>query len=125
MGYQTTLQKLIYQKDPKTGGLTTLAKNDTDAFIFRHIFDRTSQYCVICQDLLSFNVQRSITTYSGMAYIQANNLVSVTVDDSVIGKTRITSSLNIPRASTYAGGFALKDSYKIPRPCAFKSFNMT
>jgi hypothetical protein len=60
-----------------------------------------------------------------MAYIQASNLVSVTVDDSLIGKTRVTSTSNRPQASTYAGGFALKDSYKIPRPCAFKTFNMT
>lgn len=31
----------------------------------------------------------------------------------------------MPYASRYSGGFALLDSFKIPRPCAFKSFNLT
>ena len=35
------------------------------------------------------------------------------------------NSDHVPYASRYSGGFALLDSFKIPRPCAFKSFNMT
>lgn len=125
MGYQTTLQKLIYAKDPTTGALSTVAKTDTDAFVFRHIFDRTTQYCVFCQDILAANMQRRITTFSGMAYIQSNGLVNITYNDADINKTRLTSNMQVPYASKYAGGFTLLDSYKIPRPCAFKSFNMT
>jgi len=40
VGYQTRLQKLTVAKDMKTGGLSSNAKTDSDAFIFRHIFDR-------------------------------------------------------------------------------------
>jgi hypothetical protein len=56
VGYQTTLQKLIYQKDPKTGGLSNQPKTDTDAFIFRHIFDRSAEYCVITNSVLNSKV---------------------------------------------------------------------
>jgi hypothetical protein len=31
----------------------------------------------------------------------------------------------IPYTSRYSGSFALMDTMKIPRPCAYKSFNMT
>lgn len=40
VGFQTKLQKLIYTKDSKTGGLTTTTKTDLDAYIYRYIFDR-------------------------------------------------------------------------------------
>mgnify|MGYP003348517569 CR=1 FL=1 len=124
-GYQTTLQKLIYAKDMTTGALSTNAKTDTDAFVFRHIFDRKTQYCVFCADVLASTLQQRVSTYSGMSYIQTNNLVSVTFNDADIVKTRLTSTAQVPYASKYAGGFTLLDSYKVPRPCAFKSFNMT
>lgn len=31
----------------------------------------------------------------------------------------------MPYASRYSGGFSLLDSFKIPKPCAYKSYNMT
>ena len=31
----------------------------------------------------------------------------------------------IPYTSKYSGGFALLDTMKIPRPCAYKSYNLT
>ena len=31
----------------------------------------------------------------------------------------------IPYTSKYSGGFDLLDTMKIPRPCAYKSYNMT
>lgn len=42
-----------------------------------------------------------------------------------MAKTKYANDQHVPYASRYSGGFALLDSFKIPRPCAFKSFNMT
>lgn len=36
-----------------------------------------------------------------------------------------TQNYLIPYASKFSGGFPLLNSMKIPRPCAYKSYNMT
>ena len=67
VGYQTKLQKLIYTKDVKTGGLTTTAKTDLDAYIYRYIFDRQSDQCVYSTEVPAATTTRRITAYSGVA----------------------------------------------------------
>lgn len=47
MGYQTSLNKLIYAKDGKTGRPSNVEKTDYDAFVFRYIFDREDQQCLL------------------------------------------------------------------------------
>lgn len=124
IGYQTTQQKLIYTKDPKTGGLTTTTKTDLDAYIYRHIFDRNVATCVFTTDLKVNDVTRRITTYNGIA-IEQEGFKTMTTEDGSVEKFRYSETDHVPYASRYSGGFALLDSLKIPRPCAFKSFNMT
>jgi len=87
IGYQTSLQKLIYTKDPKTGGLTTTTKTDLDAFIYRYIFDRTTAQCVFSTDLKVNDVTRRITTYNGVS-VQAEGYATLTTDDTVVSMTR-------------------------------------
>jgi len=79
----------------------------------------------MCNDINPADLNRRVSIFSGMAYIENNNLVSFTDNDLKVPKTRLTQSFHVPYASKYSGGFSLLDSYKIPRPCAFKSFNMT
>lgn len=83
IGYQTNLQKLIYTKDPKTGGLTTTTKTDLDAYIYRHIFDRNVAPCVFTTDLKVNDVTRRITTYNGIAIAQEGFTTMTTEDGSV------------------------------------------
>jgi hypothetical protein len=52
-------------------------------------------------------------------------LALLETSDDKVAKTKLGNSDHVPYASRYSGGFALLDSFKIPRPCAFKSFNMT
>lgn len=126
IGYQTRLQKLIYAKDPKTGALTTnKAKTDLDAFIYRHIFDRQNQYCVFSKDVTPNEMERRIETYSGMSYIEQYGLVVKEESNEKVPKERLNQKFQVPYKSAFAGGFSLLDAYKIPRPCAYKSYNMT
>ena len=54
----------------------------------------------------------------------SQNLITTYTDDSDLNKIQ-TSNYFIPYASKFAGGFPLLDTMRIPRPCAFKSFNLT
>lgn len=53
-----------------------------------------------------------------------NNLFTLLEDDSDARKSR-KQEFFLPYSSRYSGGFALLDTMKIPRPCAYKSFNLT
>jgi hypothetical protein len=51
-------------------------------------------------------------------------MVTTTGNDAALVRTR-TQNYLIPYSSKFSGGFPLLGSYKIPRPCAYKSYNMT
>jgi hypothetical protein len=53
-----------------------------------------------------------------------NNLYRLYEDDNDARKSR-KQEYFVPYASRYSGGFALLDTMKVPRPCAYKSFNLT
>jgi hypothetical protein len=124
VGYQTRLQKLVYTKDSKTGGLTTTTKTDYDGFVFRHIFDRSLGYCALSFDVGTTTIQRKIVSFNGFS-AQQEGLAVLKSRDQDVKKTRLAQDAHVPYASRYSGGFALLDSFKIPRPCAYKSYNMT
>lgn len=56
--------------------------------------------------------------------IASNGIYSLFEDDTKVRKSR-KNEYFIPYASRYSGGFALLDTMKIPRPCAYKSLNLT
>lgn len=56
--------------------------------------------------------------------IASNGIYNLIDDDTKVRKSR-KNEYFIPYASRYSGGFALLDTMKIPRPCAYKSLNLT
>ena len=108
----------------KTGGLTTNAKTDLDGFMYRHVFGRSSYDCLYVNDVKKQDMQRRITTYNGPD-ITNKGFAKLTQTSTDLAMTQIPNNYHTPYASRYTGGFDLLDSFKIPRPCAFKSFNLT
>lgn len=54
----------------------------------------------------------------------SNKLITLYSSDKDLQRT-YTQSYFTPYTSKYSGGFALQDTMIIPRPCAFKSYNLT
>lgn len=79
---------MVYTKNALTGGLTTTQKTDTDAFVFRHIFDRPLGYCAFSMDLQTATVNRRITSYNGVS-AQQQGLTALYTKDSDVPKTRL------------------------------------
>lgn len=62
---------------------------------------------------------------SGQNYIEQQGLVTKVDRDDLLAKSDLGTTQHVGWASRYSGGFSLLDTFKIPRPCAFKSYNMT
>jgi hypothetical protein len=56
--------------------------------------------------------------------MDVSGLYTLFKDDETVRKSR-KSNYFIPYASRYSGSFALMDTMKIPRPCAYRSLNLT
>lgn len=53
-----------------------MAKTDFDAFIYRYIFDRVQDYCVINNIVQPNDIKNLQTMYTGSSYIFDNNLAT-------------------------------------------------
>ena len=112
---------------------------DYDAFVYKYLFNHDNSYNCIYESVVSprnfMSVQVPKNNTSGLAAynvyqifpqstIFSEKLITTYTDDSDLNKIQ-TSNYFIPYASKFAGGFPLLDTMRIPRPCAFKSFNLT
>jgi hypothetical protein len=61
---------------------------------------------------------------SSQSKIASTNMVTFYRDNSDLLRIQ-TQNYFIPYASKFSGNFPLLNGMKIPRPCAFKSYNMT
>lgn len=112
-GFQTRLQEL--EKDS--------ASPDFDTYVYKYLYDHSnSESCVYEQEISSSTVARQMDKLSSSS---ANSeLFVVQTDDSKVRKTFMQKQL-FAYSSRYSGDFNLMDTMKIPRACAFKSFNLT
>jgi len=106
--------------------LQTLKKNatspDYDAYVYKYRFG----YPNTCLRMFEGNaraLQRNADFTQGTE-VKSKNLYSFTVAYRAIPMSK-EDNYFIPYPSRYSGGFALLDSMKIPRPCAFASQNLT
>ena len=67
---------------------------------------------------------RAQITYYSAAAARQSQLMTMFERDSDVRKT-LMDDYFYPYSSRYSGGFTLLDTMIIPRPCAFKSFNLT
>ncbi len=66
----------------------------------------------------------SISTLIAQSTFYQKNLITLYSTDSDLQRTK-TQGYFTPYVSKYSGGFSLEDTIRIPRPCAFKSSNLT
>jgi hypothetical protein len=96
---------------------------DFDVFTFKFNFDDGGYNCLWSQEYDASAV-RGIMSIKSQSEIASNGIYSLFDDDTKVRKSR-KNEYFIPYASRYSGGFALLDTMKIPRPCAYKSLNLT
>lgn len=115
-GFKTLLQTKIY---PPT-------KANYDGFIYRYQFDHRSSYDCLYEEEISrseFNNGNWRTFYSESSLL-SQRLVEIHDDQRDLSKTYLNNYYT-PYISKYSGGFDLQDSMIIPKPCAYKSSNLT
>jgi len=88
----------------------------TNGMVFKYEFDHPSSYdCVTEGDVSASKIRNDLTTtMQNDEYAKAS-----TVD------MERNEEIFIVYQSPYSGGFELKDSFTVPRPCATTSMNMT
>lgn len=111
-GYKTRSQELT----------KSLSDPDFDVYIFNYEFDLDSSYSCTYENEVSRSEWESIATqYSstnvGPLYTLYNRDTDVPMQQQ--------QQYYYPYSSRYSGGFTLLDSFKIPRPCAFATQNLT
>jgi len=113
-GFATRSQR--YTKDPNDP--------DFDIYVYRYQWDHDSSYnCLYEQVIPNQDMRDQITYYSSTSFRSAL-LMTMFEKDSDVRKT-LMDDYFYPYSSRYSGGFSLLDTMVIPRPCAYKSYNMT
>ena len=115
-GYATRLQTLV--KDA--------AAPDYDAFIYKYLFttDTDQQSNCLYEQVVTISDAAKQLKKTSSSDIQNQGIYRLWNDNKKVEKTR-TQKYFYPYTSRYSGGFSLMDTMKIPRPCAFKSYNLT
>jgi len=114
-GFSTRLQTL--EKD------TT--NPDYDAYIYKYMFTRDTDQrsnCLYEQTITISDANKQLTKTSS-SDLATQGIYRIWTENDKVKKTR-TQSFFFPYTSRYSGGFALMDTMKIPRPCAFKSYKL-
>lgn len=114
-GFQTTLQTKKY-----TASLT-----NSDAYLYKYKFDHSSAFDCIFEKDISRSTMNTVITLMPESTFYSNNLITLYSNDKDLQRTYTQQNFFTPYTSKYSGGFALQDSMIIPRPCAFKSANLT
>jgi len=95
---------------------TTFTDTMSNGLVFKYEFDHPASYqCVYEWDASAGYIRNSITSAVGNNNYEKNP--SMDMENKV--------KVFIAYQSPYSGGFELKDSFSIPRPCASTSINMT
>lgn len=99
-----------------------MTDQDYDVYLFKYKFDLDVTYgCIYDEDIGSSEYNSVSTKFSSSItdtlfdfYQKDSDLTKVAKEDYFYAYT-----------SRYSGGFDLLDSFRIPRPCAYDSFNLT
>ena len=67
---------------------------------------------------------RSRITYLSQTSFYRSSMLTMFNQDTDV-RRNVTNQYFFAYLSRYAGAFQILDSLKIPRPCAYKSFNLT
>lgn len=98
--------------------------SNMDAYIYKYKFYHSSAYDCLYESVITSAKMASISTLIAQSTFYQRNLISLYSLDSDLQRTK-TQGYFTPYVSKYSGGFNLEDSMQIPRPCAFKSSNLT
>jgi len=91
-----------------------------DAYIYKYQFERDYYKCLYRYEPTASTVENLITTYG-----RSDNVINVRKRGSEMFAYKRRKDYFYPYISRYSGGFVLQDTFRIPRPCAYKSTNMT
>lgn len=129
-GFETKYQKLDPTSFPTVKDSANL---DYDTYVYSVDFNAADEHQCLYQDEISnSDARRRMTKTSASAIDESpssltagqSKIVSLFKSNSDIAK-ELKQNYFIPYVSRYSGGFALIDTMKIPRPCAFESYNLT
>lgn len=90
-----------------------------DAYVYRYEFGRDSYTCLRRRELSASEVNRRLSDYG------ADEAVDLRKRGSQLFTQIVRKDYFFPYLSRYSGGFVLIDTFRIPRPCAYRSQNMT
>lgn len=113
-GFQTQLQTKTYT--------TTLTNQD--AYLYKYKFEHSSAFNCLYEEEVTRSKMSSIVTLYAQSAFYSNKMITLYSSDKDLQRSQ-TQGYFTPYTSKYSGGFALQDSMIIPRPCAFKSYNLT
>jgi hypothetical protein len=129
-GFETKYQSLTPTSHPTVKDADDL---DYDSFVYKYNFvDSDTKQCLYEEEINHSDARRRITQTSASAIDNSasstesgkNKIVTLWDANDAVPK-ELMQNYFIPYVSRYSGGFALIDTMKIPRPCAFESYNLT
>lgn len=95
-----------------------------DSYVYKYQFDREGIYkCLFEAEIDNSVAGRRLKMWSESS-IGQQGVASVSTRQSDV-KVVQQNKYFVPYTSRYSGGFPLLDTMRIPRPCAYKSMNMT
>lgn len=93
-----------------------------DAYVYQYRFGFENR-CLLLNEADERSLQRNMDITTGSS-INSNGLYTFTTTFRSINLAR-EDNYFVPYPSKYSGGFALLDTMKVPRPCAYQSQNLT
>lgn len=117
-GFHTTMQTYTY---------TTAASNQ-DAYLYKYKFQHATSFDCLYENDIADSVWSATAfslLYPESTFYQSGTRMTFYSSRTDLRVTQTQQSYFTPYSSKYSGGFDLLDSMIIPRPCAFKSSNLT
>lgn len=123
-GFQTKYQELSSTATPTVKDVDS---PDFDSYVYKYNFANSdTKNCLYEEEISNSDVRRRITKTSQSSIDDSpssttaglTKIVSVWNENNDVPK-ELKQNYFIPYISRYSGGFALIDTMKIPRPCAF------
>lgn len=129
-GFETKYQIL----DPTTfPDIKDVDDLDYDTYVYKYNFANSdTEQCLYEEEISNSDARRRITKTSASSIDSSASTTTASLEkiltlwennDDV--PKELKQNYFIPYVSRYSGGFSLIDTMKIPRPCAFESFNLT
>jgi len=116
-GYKTRAQELAKDID----------NPDYDSYVYRYDFEKnkdSAYQCLYADTISTSTVKREFSTRLSSADLSSGAYTTLYTDRDSVQMTKKNKWFT-PWLSRYSGGFDLMDTMKIPRPCAYKSANLT